>query len=111
MFQFEVQEGQALSFDIEQLEVDGPADVVLRLFDADGNELAYSDDDMAPDETDNFLGESYIEWTFDTAGTYYIAVSGSGNATYDPFDGTGDLEGQQGRYGLLITDPILYEFL
>jgi hypothetical protein len=115
MFKFTVEDGQSLGFDIEQLFVDGPADTILRLFDEDGNELAFSDTDLAPDEQNesNWYDEAYIEYTFTSGGTYYIAVSGgrvsdtsTGNDTFDPISGLDDKEGHQGRYGLRITDPM-----
>ena len=67
-------------------------DTVLRIFDEEGNELAGSDDDFAPDEL--FAPgrqDSYIEFIAETAGTYYVGVSSFGNGFFDFFlndDGT-----------------------
>ena len=62
----------------------------LRLFDADGNELAANNDGAAPDE--DFSRDPFIEFTAETTGTYYVGVSQLGNRNYDPFvlySGTG----------------------
>ena len=62
----------------------------LRLFDADGNELAANNDGAAPGE--EFSRDPFIEFTAETAGTYYVGVSQLGNRNYDPFvqvSGTG----------------------
>ncbi|MGD1930563.1 MAG: pre-peptidase C-terminal domain-containing protein [Leptolyngbyaceae cyanobacterium] len=57
-------------------------DTELRLFDADGNELAANNDGAAPGE--DFSRDPFIEYTAGTAGTYYIGVSQLGNRNYDP---------------------------
>jgi hypothetical protein len=119
MFKFDVLGGTTLSFDVEQDAIIGPGDTILRLFDADGNELDINDDGAAPDEDPaaNMFGESYIEHTFDDDGTYYIAVSGSrtttgvldkGNNDYDPQSGEDFHPGSIGHYGLRITDSSNY---
>ncbi|MEM1281012.1 MAG: DVUA0089 family protein, partial [Cyanobacteria bacterium P01_H01_bin.152] len=62
----------------------------LRLFDAEGNELAANNDGAAPGE--DFSRDPFIEFTAETAGTYYVGVSQLGNRNYDPFvlySGTG----------------------
>ncbi|MEL6351880.1 MAG: amidase family protein [Cyanobacteria bacterium J06627_28] len=58
-------------------------DTELRLFDADGNELATNRDGAAPGE--EFSRDPYLEFTAETAGTYYVGVSQLGNRNYDPF--------------------------
>ncbi len=86
--------------DVLQLDVDARAifdsnespDTILRVFDAEGNQVAQSDDDAAPDEL--FAPgrqDSFIEYTAEAAGTYYVGVSSFGNgefgfdnAPYDP---------------------------
>ncbi|MEL6397642.1 MAG: pre-peptidase C-terminal domain-containing protein [Cyanobacteria bacterium J06626_4] len=55
----------------------------LRLFDAEGNELATNNDGAAPGE--DFSRDPFIEFTAETAGTYYVGVSALGNRNYDPF--------------------------
>ncbi|MEM1281753.1 MAG: PPC domain-containing protein, partial [Cyanobacteria bacterium P01_H01_bin.152] len=58
-------------------------DTELRLFDAAGNELFANNDGAAPGE--EFSRDPYLEFTAETAGTYYVGVSALGNRTYDPF--------------------------
>ncbi|MEL6139172.1 MAG: calcium-binding protein, partial [Cyanobacteria bacterium J06628_6] len=55
----------------------------LRLFDAEGNELATNNDGAAPGE--DFSRDPFIEFTAETAGIYYVGVSQLGNRNYDPF--------------------------
>ena len=65
-------------------------DTELRLFDADGNELAANNDGAAPNEA--FSRDPFIEYTAESAGTYYVGVSQLGNRNYAPFvfrDGSG----------------------
>ena len=65
-------------------------DTELRLFDADGNELAANNDGAAPGEV--FSRDPFIEYTATASGTYYVGVSQLGNRNYDPFtfrDGSG----------------------
>lgn len=57
-------------------------DTELRLFDAEGNELAANNDGAAPGE--EFSRDPYLEFTAETAGTYYVGVSLLGNRNYDP---------------------------
>ncbi|MEM1358220.1 MAG: PPC domain-containing protein, partial [Bacteroidota bacterium] len=100
-FSFNLEAGQTVSLDIDTEEilpqtlnsrpVVFPADAEtlqtpdteLRLFDAEGNELAANNDGAAPDE--DFSRDPFIEFTAETAGTYYVGVSQLGNRNYDPF--------------------------
>ncbi len=51
-------------------------DSMLRLFDANGQQLAIND---------QFFGQdSYVDFFLRSAGTYYVGVSGFSNASYDP---------------------------
>ena len=62
----------------------------LRLFDAEGNELAANNDGAAPGE--DFSRDPFIEFMAESAGTYYVGISQLGNRNYDPFvelSGTG----------------------
>ena len=109
MYSFNLEAGQTVSLDIDTEEslVDGiinfrpvvlpelsdvlqTFDTELRLFDADGNELAANNDGAAPGE--DFSRDPFLAFTADTAGTYYVGVSQLGNRNYDPFifrDGSG----------------------
>ncbi|MGL6196704.1 MAG: DVUA0089 family protein, partial [Thermoguttaceae bacterium] len=70
-------------------------DTYLRLFDANGNELAYNDD---------FAGTRYsqLAYSFDTEGSYYIGVSSYGNRRYDPQSKTCGAGGTTGEYELAV---------
>ncbi|MGD1900095.1 MAG: DVUA0089 family protein [Phormidesmis sp.] len=96
MYSVDLAVGDVLRIDTDAriLDSEDTPDTVLRLFDVDGNELAGSDDDFAPDELFAPSGtDSYLEFTAETAGTYYVGVSSFGNGTFDFFvDDDGNLE-------------------
>ncbi|WP_048752935.1 PPC domain-containing protein, partial [Crocosphaera watsonii] len=107
MYSVELAAGDVLRLDIDarinRSSSESP-DTILRLFDADGNQLAQSDDDFAPDELyAPGRQDSYLEFTATEAGTYYVGVSSFGNGefgfTNDPYDpnvagsGTGRSDG------------------
>jgi subtilisin family serine protease len=70
-------------------------DSVLRLFDSDGNELTFNDD---------FNGlDSRIEFAIGAAGTYYVAVSGFDNFSYNPLSGGSGDAGSTGSYLLNLS--------
>lgn len=83
---------------------DDQIDTVLRLFDSDGNELAIDDDGG-----DGLL--SRLEYVFNTAGTYYLGVSGYGNKSYDintlPDDVDSDSTRNAGSTGASLLSIIL----
>ena len=108
-YSFTLAAGQTVALDIDSLEeiitdsffpeiyifpalqdIPQQTDHELRLFDTDGNELAANNDGAAPGE--DFSRDPYLEFTAETAGTYYVGVSQLGNRNYDPFvqfSGTG----------------------
>ena len=71
-------------------------DSYLRLFDADGNEIA-NNDDLAP-------GNQYsrLDVTLEP-GTYYVGVSGVGNLSYDPNVPGSGIAGDTGNYALQFS--------
>ncbi|MEM7061670.1 MAG: pre-peptidase C-terminal domain-containing protein [Cyanobacteria bacterium P01_B01_bin.77] len=101
LFSFNLKAGQTVSLDIDTEEIlpneisfrqvvfPALADILqkpdteLRLFDAEGNELAANNDGAAPGE--EFSRDPFIEFTAETTGTYYVGVSHLGNRNYDPF--------------------------
>lgn len=97
--------GERLLIDLDTPSGSG-LDSLLTLFDADGVEIAFSDDDPAPGESASTL-ESYLDFTFPTSDVYYLGVSGFGNRNYDPLTGSGDQEGSVGAYQIFIDslDP------
>ncbi|MDB9527174.1 pre-peptidase C-terminal domain-containing protein [Oscillatoria sp. CS-180] len=114
MYSVDLGAGDVLRLDIDARNTrsnDESPDTILRLFDAEGNQLAQSDDDFAPDEL--FAPgrqDSYLEFTAETAGTYFVGVSSFGNgefgftnAPYDP-NITGSGTGRSsGAYTLNLT--------
>ena len=90
MFSFAVTTGQVVDFDIDTtLNGAGGLGSYLRVFNAQGQELAFNNDALAPGET--VLGfDAYVRYTFGAAGTYYVAVSNANNISYDPTSGNGD---------------------
>jgi subtilisin family serine protease/Ca2+-binding RTX toxin-like protein len=73
------------------------ADPIVRLFDANGAELAYND---------NATGstvEAAIRYSVQQGVTYLVGVSGSGNRSYNPVSGNGTAKGASGAYTLTLT--------
>ena len=75
-------------------------ETVLRLFDAEGNELAVADPS----------GYARLDYLFEESGTYYLGVSGAGNASYNPTTGGSGAEGGTGHYRLHLTVDIAVDF-
>ncbi len=102
MFAFYVEDNQSIAFDIDRSGSASLDDSWIRIFDAAGNELAFNDNAAAAGES--VSNESYLEYIFVDAGTYYIGVSGYQNASYSALDGSGDVAGSEGEYSLTLTD-------
>ena len=105
MVSFSVSAGQVVDFDIDTT-LNGPGGLgsYIRLFDAQGAQLAFNDDGFAPGESR--LGfDAYLRYTFATAGTYYLGVSNFNNSNYNPITGDGDTAGglnTVGSYQLIV---------
>lgn len=100
MFAISVVGGQKLNIDVDH-DSGSTLNSLLRLFTADGRQLSTNDNAAAPGET---VGtEAFLTANFATSGTYYIAVSASGNSAYLPLTGTGDRAGTTGGYTLTVT--------
>lgn len=93
--------GDQLTIDIDADESGSSLDSVLRVFDANGTELAVSDDTPAPGE--EFSLDSYIEFAAPISDTYYVAVSGFSNFGYDPFVEGSGTSGSTGAYNVALT--------
>ena len=105
MVSFTVTAGQIIDFDIDTaINGTGGLGSYIRLFDSQGNQLAFNNDGSAPGE--NTLGfDAYLRYTFATAGTFFLGVSNSNNIQYDPLTGNGDTSGGSnttGTYQLII---------
>jgi hypothetical protein len=101
LFSFSVAPGQRISFDIDPTPTSPVLDSLLRLFDASGIQLAANDNAAAPGESSTT--ESFFSYTFPTAGTYYIGVSGNLNTAYNPLTGDGDTPSPTGPYTLILS--------
>jgi dockerin type I repeat protein/pre-peptidase len=106
LYRFTVTAGQVVDFDIDT-PLNGPGGLgsFLRLFNAQGQELAFNDNAAAPGESVGF--DAYLRFTFAAAGTFYIGVSNANNTLYDPVTGNGDTAGGQnstGSYRLIVQE-------
>jgi hypothetical protein len=103
LYRFTAAAGQRVSFDLDSRNASN-LDTVLRLFKADGTQLAINNDGKAPGETAGKF--SYLEYVFPTAGNYYIGVSLNGNAKYDAKTGANNIPGvgTTGDYRLYINN-------
>ncbi|MBO1348812.1 MAG: hypothetical protein EBE86_016135 [Hormoscilla sp. GUM202] len=75
------------------------ADTFLRVFDAEGNEIAFNDDE------NNGTRGSYLQVAVTGGTEYIIGVNGSnpGARNYDPITGAGAAAGSMGDYLLSVT--------
>jgi len=113
VYRFTVSSGQTVDFDIDTA-LNGPGGLgsYLRLFNAQGDQLAANDDGMAPDE--NLLGlDAFLRHTFSSGGTHYLAVSNAANTQYNVTTGAGDTAGGLnaiGDYRLIVqTAPAVVD--
>ncbi|WP_414620894.1 pre-peptidase C-terminal domain-containing protein, partial [Calothrix sp. CCY 0018] len=89
-YSFNLEAGDKVKIDLDSIPfeferfpgIEQRLDSELRLFDADGNELASVNNGAAPDE--EFSRDPYLEFTAEEAGSYYAGVSQLGNRNYDP---------------------------
>ncbi len=116
MYSFDLEAGDTVVLDIDAELLGSSLDSVLRLFDGSGNQLAQSNDDFAPNELlADSQSDSYLEFTAETEGTYYVGVSSSPNGEFDfennpyePFEagsGTGSSSGEY-TLNLLLNQEI-----
>ncbi|MEL7039551.1 MAG: serine hydrolase [Cyanobacteria bacterium J06592_8] len=95
IYSFEVEAGDTVTIDIDTTPfpatqfgdtlyegIEQQTDAELRLFDADGNELAYVGSGAEPGEA--LSRDPYLEFTAPETGQYYIGISQLGNRDYDP---------------------------
>ena len=104
MFSFTVVAGQRVGFDVDAAAGD-TLDSYLRLFNGAGTQLAANNNGAAPGESASTDG--YFEYTFGTAGTYYVAVSGNPNTAYNPATGDADAAGSTGAYTIGLVNRVI----
>jgi len=102
MYRFTVAAGQKVHFDVDRAS-GSSLDSYLKLFNASGSGLKSSNDANAPGETASTPRESYFNYTFSAAGTYYVAVSGYGNTGFSANTGGSDRSGSTGGYVLRLS--------
>ena len=100
LLKLELDAGDAAIFNIEAAKLGSYLDSVLRVFDSEGNEVAVDDDSNAPFE--GYSLDSYIEFSPETSGDYYVGISSFANFDYDPVDGGNSNGNSDGEYTLLI---------
>ena len=90
--------GQRLVVDLDaaSLPVKSSLDGYLRLFNANGKQVAFNDDF-------NGSTDSLLSFTAKTAGLYYVGVSGYGNAAYNPTKAGSGRAGSTGGYELAFS--------
>jgi subtilisin-like proprotein convertase family protein len=88
MYRVEMTAGDRLMVDLDSSALGSSLDGLLQIFDAAGSGWALSDDDAAPGEVSSF--DSYLEFTAEQTGTYYVGVSSYQSVPYDPkIEGSG----------------------
>ena len=97
MYSVELQSGDRLTLDLDSIPFENSEGFTLRgggdlrIFNEAGEELAYNDEGSAPGELLASNRDAYLDFTAETAGTYYVGVSQAFNEDYDPnVKGTGD---------------------
>jgi subtilisin-like proprotein convertase family protein len=100
MYTFTARAGSRLTAVTSQPWGEDAMQTVLRLFGADGTPLAIA----------NSGGYARLDYTFEEGGTYYLGVSGAGNASYNPATGGSGTEGSTGNYRLHLTVDIAVDF-
>ena len=100
---FTASAGQRVGFDIDGRN-GSSLDTYLRIFNSAGTELAANDNGIAPGE--QMAKNAYLEYTFPTAGRYYVGVSLNPNKSYSINSGSGSINGNgpTGDYRLTLTN-------
>jgi hypothetical protein len=104
LFELRLLAGQTITVDIDARIQGSPLDSYLRLFDAYGIQLAYSNDNNAPGEPAVGV-DSYLSFTAPYDGVYYVGVSGLTNSiyTYNPATPGSGMLGSTGWYEMTIS--------
>jgi hypothetical protein len=98
---FDLKAGDKATIDIDTDPLASSLDSFVQVFDSAGNLVAFNDNGAASGETSSL--DSFLEFTATTAGTYYLAVSGQGNSSYNPFVQGSGTSGSTGSYNLELS--------
>jgi hypothetical protein len=90
--------GQGLTVDVDAKTLSGGSslDSYVRVFDASGRQVAFNDDDGS-------TWDSRLTFTAGVTGTYYVGLSGYGNASYTPTRAGSGKSGSTGVYQVAFT--------
>ncbi|MFZ4429116.1 MAG: S8 family serine peptidase [Phycisphaerales bacterium] len=94
LYRIDIPRGGQISAEITARRLTNPStlDSVVRLFNALGEQI---------DLNDNFYAQdSYVDFFVATGGTYYVGVSGFGNAAYDPAQSASGTSQTLGTYNI-----------
>jgi Ca2+-binding RTX toxin-like protein len=101
MVAFQLDAGSRVTIDIDARVNGSNLDSMLRLFNSSGQELALSDNTPAPGETSSY--DSYLDFTAQQTGTYYVGVSGYSNSSYNPSAAGSGSGNSTGNYNLQMS--------
>ncbi len=87
--------GDRVTIDIDANDIGSSLDPILRLFNSDGEQVAFNDDFSSLD--------SFISFDATDSDTYYIGVSSFSNFDYDPFEANSGFGGSTGKYTIDIN--------
>jgi subtilisin family serine protease len=98
LFRLTLAAGQRLTIDVAARSLPKPStlDSVLRVFDAAGRQLAANDDARGS-------RDSALAFTAPQAGVYFVGLSGSGNAAYNPTRAGSGRVGSTGGYQITFS--------
>ena len=88
LYEIEIGEAKGIKLNINAERNDSDLDSYLRIFDADGKEVAFNDNS---EDLDNLTLDSILAFAPETSGKYYIGVSSAGNFDYDAVNGDTNL--------------------
>jgi len=101
LFKLSLTAGDTITVDTDSDAYAMAVNTYLRVFDAQGNQVAVNDNGEAPGELPST--DSYLEFTAPEDGDYYIGVSGFGNFIYDPAVAESGIAGSVGSYDIEIN--------
>nr|WP_044235914.1 Ig-like domain-containing protein [Gimesia maris] len=107
LFAISLNVGEMILADLDAAYLDGGTVLsnlngLLRLFDANGNELALNDDASDPD-TGVASTDALLRFTAPVAGMYYLGISAASNDGYDATTAGSGTSASGGRYQLQLT--------